>query len=68
MTAVTDQSRLFDPQAHEPLTEAAWNADRARAAIRAIAAETENAFTDEWLWPPHPLDEGEDEPPLRRVA
>jgi hypothetical protein len=68
MTAVTDQSQLFDPQAHEPLTETAWDADRVRTAIRAIAAETESAFTDEWLWRPHPLDEDEDEPPLRRVA
>jgi Lanthionine synthetase C-like protein len=68
VTAVTDRSELFDPRAHVPLTERAWDADRTRAAIRAIAAETERAFTNEDLWPPHPLDEEEDEAPLRRPA
>jgi hypothetical protein len=65
---VTEHADLFDPQAHEQLTETAWDEDRARAAIRAIVAETESAFTGEWLWPPHPLDAEEDEPPLQRVA
>ena len=31
-------------------------------------AESERAFSDESLWPPHPLDEADDEPPLDRVA
>jgi hypothetical protein len=39
-----------------------------RAAIGAIVADTERAFTDESFWPPHPLDEEEDEPPLERPA
>lgn len=68
MTSVTDQAELFDPRAHVPLTEKAWDADRARAAIGAIVAETESAFAHESLWLPHPLDEEEDEPPLGRVA
>ena len=68
MTAVTGEAELFDPDAHEPVTERAWDAQRARAAIGAIVAETESAFEHESLWPPHPLDEEADEPPLRRVA
>jgi hypothetical protein len=68
ITAVADQAELFDPRAHVALTERAWDADRARAAIGAIVAETESAFTPESLWRPHPLDEAEDEPPLGRVA
>ena len=59
---------LVDPDAHEPLTETAWDADRARAAIAAIVSETEASFDPDELWAPHPLDEEPDEPPLRRVA
>ena len=68
MTAVTGEAELFDPDAHEPVTERAWDAHGARAAIGAIVAETESAFEHESLWPPHPLDEEADEPPLGRVA
>jgi hypothetical protein len=59
---------LVDPDAHEPVTDASWDADRARAAVAAIAAETEASFDPENLWEPHPLDEEDDEPPLGRVA
>jgi hypothetical protein len=65
---VTASALLFDPRAHEPLTETAWDPGRARAAIRAIVSRTESAFSDEWLWPPHPRDAEEDEPPLQRVS
>jgi Lanthionine synthetase C-like protein len=68
MTTVTDEAELFDPRAHEALTERAWDVDRARAAIGAIVADAESAFAHESLWQPHPLDEAEDEPPLARVA
>jgi hypothetical protein len=68
MTAVTDPAELFDPRAHEALTEKAWDEGRARVAIGAIVAETESAFDHESLWRPHPLDEDEDGPPLQRVA
>jgi hypothetical protein len=44
---------LWDPNAHEPL-RGEWGADAARAAIRAIAADTEDAFGDGW--PVHPAD------------
>lgn len=51
---------LFDPASHEPLTDRAWDAGRARAAIRAIAADAEGAFDPDALWRAHPrdLDEG----------
>jgi lantibiotic modifying enzyme len=63
----TDFAALVDPEAHEPLTETAWDADRARGAIAAIVAETEEAFDADELWPAHPLDEEPGEP-LRRIA
>jgi hypothetical protein len=46
---------LFSPDAHEPLTGTPWSAERARAAIAAIAVDAEQAFDDGWLL--HPLDE-----------
>ncbi len=45
---------LWDPAAHEPLVEARWDEGRARAAVRAIVADAEDAFDDGW--PPHPDD------------
>jgi hypothetical protein len=59
---------LVDPDAHEPVTDAPWDAARARTAVAAIASETEASFDPDGLWPPHPLDEEDDEPPLARVA
>jgi hypothetical protein len=44
---------LYQPEAHERLTEAPWNAARAHDAIRAIVADTEDAFDDGW--DSHPL-------------
>jgi Lanthionine synthetase C-like protein len=48
---------LFDPDAHEPLTERAWNAAAVRDAVAAIAADAEAAFDPDRLWTTHPLDE-----------
>lgn len=45
---------LFDPARHEPLTDETWDASRARAAIRAIVDDAEDAFADGW--PTHPED------------
>lgn len=45
---------LYQPEAHELLTDETWNADRVRDAISGIAAETETAFYDGW--DAHPLD------------
>ena len=35
---------LWDPAAHEPPVDDAWDEARVRSAIREIAAETEDAF------------------------
>ena len=48
---------LFHPEAHEPLTETAWNERAVRAAVAAIAADAETSFDPGRLWAPHPLDE-----------
>jgi hypothetical protein len=45
---------LYQPEAHEPITDERWNAERVRDAIRAIAADAEAAFDDGWLT--HPAD------------
>jgi hypothetical protein len=45
---------LFDPNAHEPVTEEAWDPDRVRAAIRTIVEDAEETFADGW--PTHPAD------------
>jgi hypothetical protein len=51
---------LWDPEAHEPLVDEPWDADRVREAIRAIAAETEDAFDGGWRV--HALDAEPDTP------
>jgi Lanthionine synthetase C-like protein len=48
---------LFHLEAHEPLTEAAWDERAVRAAVAAIAADAESSFDPGRLWAPHPLDE-----------
>jgi hypothetical protein len=57
---------LFDPAAHERLTDRPWDPSWARAAIGAIAAEAEDAFDGDALWPAHPRDE--EEGPLDAVT
>jgi hypothetical protein len=55
---------LYSPEAHEPLTDEGWSAERARAAIAAIVADAESAFDDGWLL--HPEDaEPNDDPATR---
>lgn len=51
---------LFTPEAHEPLADAAWSAERARSAIAAIAADAESAFDDGWVMHPEDVEEGDD--------
>ena len=45
---------LFDPRVHERLTNARWDPDAVRAAIRDIAEDAERSFDDGW--PTHPQD------------
>ena len=59
---------LFDPRAHERLTEHGWNPDRVRAAIREIVEDAEGAFDDGWTTHPEDiLEEGEAERRFRTV-
>jgi hypothetical protein len=53
---------LWDPAAHEPLLQEAWNGDRVRAAIRVIAADAEDVFDGGWLI--HPRDRDPSDPEL----
>ena len=39
---------LYQPEAHERLTDEEWNEERVRDAVRSITAETEDAFDDGW--------------------
>jgi hypothetical protein len=55
---------LFEPAAHERLTDDRWEPDRVHAAIREIADDAEGAFDDGW--PTHPQDMDEDSDAERR--
>jgi hypothetical protein len=49
-------SAVYDPDAHEPLTDTLWDRPRAEAGIAAIVADAEAAVVD-GAWPNHPLDD-----------
>src|SRR5215218_3032528 len=49
-------NEIYDPSAHEPLTETAWDPERAEAGIAAVVADAEASVTD-GAWPNHPLDD-----------
>jgi hypothetical protein len=51
---------LFSPEAHEPLVDEPWEAERARAAIAAIVADAEDAFDDGWATHPEDVEEESD--------
>jgi hypothetical protein len=55
---------LFEPDAHERLTDDRWEPDRVHAAIGEIADDAEGAFDDGW--PTHPQDFDEDGDAERR--
>ncbi len=48
---------LWDRDRHEPLCAEPWDEHAARAGVRELAADAERAYTEETLWPPHPLDQ-----------
>lgn len=48
---------LYEADRHEPLADVPWDEARARAAVRAIAADMERALGAGDGWPPHPLDD-----------
>jgi len=47
---------LFETQRHEPLADVPWDEDQARRAIERIVADAHGAFTEDGLWPIHPID------------
>jgi hypothetical protein len=53
---------LFEPDRHEALCDTAWDASRAREAIRSIVHDIEQNRLAEGHWPLHPLDDEGDEP------
>ena len=55
---------LFTPEAHEPLADEPWSAERARTAIASIVADAESAFDDGWTM--HPVDVEKDDDPATR--
>ena len=55
--------QLYQAQRHEPPSAAQWDEARVRAAIEAIVTDTHRAFSDEGLWPIHPLDRSPERPP-----
>jgi len=59
---------LFDPDAHERLTEDRWDPARVQAAIREIGVDADAAFDDGWPTHPHDVEqEGELERRFRTV-
>ena len=57
---VTAPAGLFDPIRHEALCVQPWSEATARDAIRDIAAEANDAFSPQALWPTHPRDDPQD--------
>ena len=51
---------LFSPEAHEVLADEPWDAERARAVIASIVADTESAFDDGWVTHPEDVVEEND--------
>jgi len=58
---------LYDPNAFELLTAEPWNEERVRAGIRAIAADAEQAFDFDALWPAEEWDAWEAQLPLTNL-
>lgn len=53
---------LFEPERHEVLRAAAWDATRAREAMRSIVQDIEQGRAADGSWPVHPLDDEGDVP------
>ena len=57
---------LYDPAAHEPLTDELWDEVRAREAIADIVEDALTGEAGAGFWPLHPLDDPETLPPSPR--
>jgi lantibiotic modifying enzyme len=58
---------LFEPTLHEPLTDQAWDEERAGEAIRRIVADADRAFDPDRLWPAEEWDSWQTTPPLKEL-
>ena len=59
---------LFRPDTFEPLTESRWDADRVRASIRAVVADTDEALRGpKLLWRADPWDSWAATSPMKNV-
>ena len=59
MPSAYTRSMLYEPEAHEALTDEPWNAERARRAIASIVADAEDAFDDGWPTHEQDADDGD---------
>jgi hypothetical protein len=55
---------LYEPQRFEPLTDAPWDEEGVRTAIRAIVADADEAFDPDALWPADEWDAWQTPTPL----
>jgi hypothetical protein len=58
---------LYRPEAFEPLTDAQWDEERVRAAIRAIVADADRAYDRDRLWPADEWDAWTSPVPLKNL-
>ena len=58
---------LFRPEAHEPLTDEAWDERRVRQAIREIVRDADDAFDADGLWPAEEWDSWQTPLPLTNL-
>ena len=56
---------LYTPEGFEPLVDEPWDEQRVRAAIRAIVADTDEAYDHERLWPANEWDAWKQPVPLK---
>ncbi|HMJ00468.1 MAG TPA: LanC-like protein [Gaiellaceae bacterium] len=56
---------LYEPEAHEPLTDETWDPGRVAGGIRAIVADADAAFDPDALWPADEWDVWEATPPMK---
>jgi hypothetical protein len=58
---------LYAPESDEPLTDAAWDATRARDAIRAIVADVDRVYDPDSFWPANEWDGYQAALPMKNV-
>ena len=61
-SSLRSSSALYEPDRHESLIAVAWDEAAACAAIEAIALAARTDFSEQYLWPIHPLDRSPERP------